>query len=233
MTGLVCGKFAPLHKGHIALIEYAIDRCDNLIVFVCNSAAEQENIKIDLATRVNWVKETFKWCKNITVIGDIFNEPKGLISGSEEKSKTWATYVINKFGKIDKVFSSENYSANFSKWLNAENCVFNIERNLIPISASQIRENPLEYKEYISNAALNYCKNRTMKNTLNLKINSVYLLLDDSTDLIRIKLDEESSFPSMKYDTVLKIECEYDYGEKHCKNVLKIKPTIINIRNKK
>jgi cytidyltransferase-like protein len=51
--GLVCDKFAPLHKGHIALIEYAINRCDNLIVFVCNSTIEQERIKIDLDVRIN------------------------------------------------------------------------------------------------------------------------------------------------------------------------------------
>jgi hypothetical protein len=32
-------------------------------VFVCNSTIEQERIKIDLDVRINWVKETFNWCK--------------------------------------------------------------------------------------------------------------------------------------------------------------------------
>lgn len=32
--GLVIGKFMPIHKGHIKLIDYALNNCDTLIILV-------------------------------------------------------------------------------------------------------------------------------------------------------------------------------------------------------
>ena len=53
--GLVLGKFNPLHLGHKALIEFAQEKCDELIVLIC--ASEKEAVKG--STRLNWVKECF------------------------------------------------------------------------------------------------------------------------------------------------------------------------------
>jgi len=64
---------------------------------------------------------------------------------------------------------------------------------------------------------------------LNLKIKKVDLLITKGTDIISIVLDEESSFPIMKYDTVMKIECQKGYGEEYCKKVLGIIPKIIDV----
>jgi len=68
--------------------------------------------------------------------------------------------------------------------------------------------------------------------SLNLKVKSVKLLLTDGMDIISIELDEDSSFPNMNYQTVAKIECQKDYGEIYCQNVLGLKPLIINVRTK-
>jgi len=65
---------------------------------------------------------------------------------------------------------------------------------------------------------------------LKVNIKRVDLLITQGTDLINIILDEESSFPIMKYDTVMKIECQKGYGEEYCKNVLGIIPNIKNVR---
>ena len=69
--------------------------------------------------------------------------------------------------------------------------------------------------------------------TLIVKVKSVKLLLTEGMDIINIILDEESSFPYMNFDTVAKIECQKDYGETYCKNVLGLNPVIINIRTEK
>jgi hypothetical protein len=65
---------------------------------------------------------------------------------------------------------------------------------------------------------------------LKVKIKRVDLLITSGTDIISIFLDEESSFPIMKYDTVMKIECQKWYGEEYCKNVLGIIPNIMDVR---
>ena len=67
---------------------------------------------------------------------------------------------------------------------------------------------------------------------LNVKVKTVKLLLTDGMDIIHITLDEEqSAFPLMKFDTMVKIDCQKDYGEFYCKNVLGLTPEIIVVRH--
>ena len=54
----------------------------------------------------------------------------------------------------------------------------------------------------------------------------------DGMDIIQIILDEEqSAFPLMKFDTMVKIDCQKDYGEFYCKNMLGLTPEIIVVRH--
>jgi len=65
---------------------------------------------------------------------------------------------------------------------------------------------------------------------LKVKIKRVDLLKTTGTDIINIILDEESSFPIMKYDTVMKIECQKGYGEEYCFNILGVIPNVKDVR---
>ena len=65
---------------------------------------------------------------------------------------------------------------------------------------------------------------------LKVKIKRVDLLITSGTDFINIILDEESSFPIMKYDTVMKIECQKGYGEEYCKKILGVTPNVKDVR---
>ena len=52
MQALIFGKFLPFHKGHQAMIEFALTQCDVLYVLVCKSDKEQisgENANIGLS----------------------------------------------------------------------------------------------------------------------------------------------------------------------------------------
>src|SRR5712671_1349668 len=51
--GLVIGKFMPFHKGHKALIDFAMRNCDELIVLIC----AEINEPIPAAQRYMWLKE--------------------------------------------------------------------------------------------------------------------------------------------------------------------------------
>ena len=65
---------------------------------------------------------------------------------------------------------------------------------------------------------------------LEVNVKEVTVLLTHGTDLIRIVLDEKSSFPIMQYDTIIKIECQQGYGVEYCKYVLGLTPKIIDVR---
>jgi len=65
---------------------------------------------------------------------------------------------------------------------------------------------------------------------IKLKVKKIKLLLTSGTDIISITLDEDSSFPNMNYDTTMKIECQQGYGEEYCKNIIGLKPEIIDVR---
>jgi HTH-type transcriptional repressor of NAD biosynthesis genes len=54
--GLVIGKFMPLHKGHIALIEFAAALCDELIV----SMSYTDNDPIDPQLRLEKIAEHYQ-----------------------------------------------------------------------------------------------------------------------------------------------------------------------------
>ena len=56
IKAFVFGKFLPFHKGHEAMINFALTKCDFLAVLVCCS--DKENITA--MTRQKWIEKTFE-----------------------------------------------------------------------------------------------------------------------------------------------------------------------------
>jgi HTH-type transcriptional repressor of NAD biosynthesis genes len=55
VKAFVFGKFLPFHKGHEAMINFALSKCDLLTVLVCCS--DKENISDTV--RSSWIEKTF------------------------------------------------------------------------------------------------------------------------------------------------------------------------------
>ncbi|ARK12958.1 adenylyltransferase/cytidyltransferase family protein [Fibrella sp. ES10-3-2-2] len=53
ITGLVFGKFMPVHAGHLALIDFARQQCDQLIVSMSYTATDP----IPASVRFGWLTE--------------------------------------------------------------------------------------------------------------------------------------------------------------------------------
>ncbi|PJZ44492.1 AAA family ATPase [Leptospira brenneri] len=142
--GLVLGKFYPPHKGHIHLITEAKKKCDELTVLVCS--LQREKIPGELR---------FEWMQNL------FPDPKiHLIWVQDENPqypeedpdfwKVWRrTIESHTKRKVDYLFTSEEYGDPLSKVLGCTHTLIDLERNSIPISASQIRETPLKHWQWI------------------------------------------------------------------------------------
>jgi len=151
--GLIMGRFDPLHKGHIDLIEYGASKCDKLNVLLCSCDKDSINGPI----RMNWLIETFRTNKKINpiLLEYIFapsNMPK------EEMIKEWSINIRKLSPTNDILFSGELYGNILSINLNCKHCLYDPLRSKYNISGTQIRENPQKYFNLIADSAKPYYK---------------------------------------------------------------------------
>jgi HTH-type transcriptional repressor of NAD biosynthesis genes len=166
-TGLVIGKFYPPHKGHHFVIDTALSECDHVVVFVL--AHSQESISAD--DRVAWLRDRHP---RATVEGFV-NDMKVDYS-SRECDKAWAKAIVNYYihfyyggTPIDRLYSSEEYGIRLAddltdelkaysflpEWLEngrVEHRMVDLKRVALPISATQIRRNPVAHWDYLAPA---------------------------------------------------------------------------------
>jgi HTH-type transcriptional repressor of NAD biosynthesis genes len=144
LKGLIIGKFLPVHKGHLGLISFAARQCDELIVSMSDAPTDT----IDAKLRLGWLKElTARW-PNVKVasLTDDFDQVE---LPWKERTAVWADVINKTYGRIDKVFSSEEYGEYFARNLGAISVEFDRERKMFPIAASLIRKSPFVYWDFI------------------------------------------------------------------------------------
>ncbi len=139
-TGLVLGKFLPLHNGHCYLIETARQHVDKLTVIV--GTLKSEPIPGEL--RYRWVKEKYAG-PGVEVVHLTDENPQE----PHEHPDFWNIWVrsIRKFcpSGPDLVFSSEDYGYELARRLGAKHFPVDIERKTYPISGTMIRRAPFRY----------------------------------------------------------------------------------------
>jgi HTH-type transcriptional repressor of NAD biosynthesis genes len=142
--GLIIGKFLPIHKGHIALINFAAAQCEELIV----SMSYTPNDPIDPAMRFSWIKDIFSDQKGIKpeMVEDNFDDES---LPWEERTKIWASFIKKRFPPVDVLFTSEEYGDPFARNLGIEHISFDPSRNRVPVSATLIRERPFQFWNFI------------------------------------------------------------------------------------
>ncbi len=146
-NGLVLGKFMPVHNGHLALIDFALENCDRLTVLLCHHQGEP----ISGGQREEWLREIFTNKSEITLFSFQYN-PKDLPDSSEPKpayAKKWAEAIKSIIPETDFFFSSEEYGNNLAFYLNAEHKIFDRERKGVPVSSSLIRKKPITYWSFL------------------------------------------------------------------------------------
>jgi len=135
-TGIVIGKFYPPHKGHKYLIEQACAQVDKLTVIVCYHTTQ----KIPGQLRAQWLKEMVPKAEVIVADDCIV----------DDDSRGWAEYTIKILGYVpDNVFTSEEYGDAYARFMGSHHILVDKARKAVPISASQIRSNPLQYWDYL------------------------------------------------------------------------------------
>ncbi|HEX7259329.1 MAG TPA: AAA family ATPase [Candidatus Saccharimonadia bacterium] len=134
--GLVVGKFYPPHKGHHFLINTAKQHCDRLIVMV----VEGKNQHPDGSTRMQWLKTAHPDVE-VRLIEDIYDD---------DNSQAWAAYTMKLLGRSpDIVFTSETYGDPWARAMGSEHMLVDLERKVVPISASMVRSDPLKKWQFL------------------------------------------------------------------------------------
>ncbi|GAB4030380.1 AAA family ATPase [Spirosoma gilvum] len=144
VTGLVFGKFMPVHKGHLALIEFARRQCDQLIVSM--TVTPDDVIPPEL--RLRWLTELLVPYPTIQVVAesDDFHDPALPLW---EATKLWAAFIKRRFPTVSVFFSSEAYAIPLAHHSGLIHIAFDPPRQQVPISATLIRQQPTKYWDYI------------------------------------------------------------------------------------
>lgn len=135
-TGLVIGRFYPVHRGHVYLLEYAQEHTKKLTIILGSKPNEAPNGEL----RAQWLHELFP---DATVIhvpnhNDAANHP--------EPWTIWADDTRQLLSEIpDVVFSSETYGEPYAESLGCDHVLVDLPREHFPIYGAQIRENPFQH----------------------------------------------------------------------------------------
>ncbi|MCU0418831.1 MAG: AAA family ATPase [Cyclobacteriaceae bacterium] len=141
---LVIGKFMPVHRGHISLIEFAAQQADEVIVSMSDTPTDP--IPGDL--RFRWLQQLFEGRANIVVarVEDTFDNPALPLV---PRTKIWADFLSRRYPQVSVVVSSEAYGEPLARHLGARHVLYDMARARTPVSATQIREAPFRHWAFI------------------------------------------------------------------------------------
>jgi len=140
-TGLIVGRFDPPHLGHSFMIEWAQRRCDRLVVFV-NSSAERD--AAPGAHRSRWLRELHGTDDGTVTVVEV-RHSLATDFDDEDLWRRWIELFRSHWPHGDgphAVFSSDEYVVELAHRLGAEHVVVDAERTSVPISATDVRNDP-------------------------------------------------------------------------------------------
>lgn len=139
VKAFVFGKFSPFHKGHEAMINFALTKCDFLTVLVCCSDKES----IPDTFRKAWIEKAFENKKNIEIrtFNYLESELPNTSESSKSVSKIWAVIFKKQLPDYSLLITSEEYGNFVAAFMNIQHIAFDIPKKLYSVSATAVRNN--------------------------------------------------------------------------------------------
>jgi HTH-type transcriptional repressor of NAD biosynthesis genes len=159
-VGLVVGKFAPLHEGHVLVFERAASLCARVIVI---SYSNPEPPGYEAARREGWLRECLPSATVLVVTPERLADWLGHrevpgIPGNDATDDSQREFVAMLCDRVlkarpDAVFTSEAYGDGFARHLTeafrrarpdgpaVEHVVVDRERRVVPVSGTALRAN--------------------------------------------------------------------------------------------
>jgi HTH-type transcriptional regulator, transcriptional repressor of NAD biosynthesis genes len=143
-TGLVLGKFAPLHRGHQRLIEAALAENQRVLVMIY---AAPEVTPVPLAVRARWIADLYPRVELI----EARDGPREVGDGPELQRRHEQFILEQLAGRaVDRFYSSEFYGDHVSRALGAIDRRIDPQRLVLPISATAIRQDLYAHRHYVA-----------------------------------------------------------------------------------
>lgn len=152
--GLILNGHRPPHKGHQYMVEFAQAYVDELWIGVCTKPGEAFTPQL----RYQWTKELFPNAK-VVLCEDMHTYFGGM---KDEDPELWKRVALEymRMKRVDYYFASEDYGPPLAKALGAKYIPIDHSRTTIPVSASQIRSNPMRNWEWIPEVVRPYFAKR-------------------------------------------------------------------------
>jgi HTH-type transcriptional regulator, transcriptional repressor of NAD biosynthesis genes len=164
--GLVVGKFAPLHRGHEALIRHALSSCDEVLVI---SYSKPEFPGCDARRRSQWLAEVFPSVRTLVVTDEALRPGTEFAAVPENDApasvhRDFCAFLCETHleSLVDAVFTSEDYGDDFAKHLTkrfrrgnsdapvVSHVSVDRDRLVVPISGSTIRKDVHAHRHWLS-----------------------------------------------------------------------------------
>lgn len=150
--GMILGKFLPPHRGHQLLADFARHYVDELAIVVGSLPSET----IPGTLRHQWMSELFPDCK-VLHLDHVLPQYPEEAETPEIFWQLWRESLTEILPwPVDYVFASESYGARLAQELNAQFLPVDQPRGLIPVSGTQIREQPLQHWDYLPDCVRPY-----------------------------------------------------------------------------
>lgn len=151
-SGLVLGKFLPPHRGHLYLIDTALENSEKVTLLVCS--LKNEPIPGDY--RFNWLKEIYKNEDRLTII----NFKEEVPQDPSEHPNFWDIWVDiarrNCPSDLDVIFTSEKYGDPYAENLGIKHHLVDLERKTFPTSGTKVRTETFDNWEFIPDSIKPY-----------------------------------------------------------------------------
>jgi HTH-type transcriptional repressor of NAD biosynthesis genes len=145
MHGIVIGKFYPPHLGHLLVVDAARAASATVEVVVCSKPDQHPSGEL----RQQWLQELYP-ALTVHILD---------VSGLDvHNPKDWATAFRGIITKPDLYFTSESGTAEqYAALLDCTPVVVDAARTKVPVSATQIRQDPHKYLKFLpANVAAYY-----------------------------------------------------------------------------
>lgn len=154
-TGLVLGKFLPLHRGHMYLIESALSQVDELYIVVGTLSREP----IPGVLRFQWMRELFPTATVLHLDEELPQAP----SEHPDFWEIWTGVLLRILPCAPQVvFSSEDYGDELARRLGATHHPVDKARTTIPISGTKIRQDPFGNWHFLPSCVRAYFAKRVV-----------------------------------------------------------------------
>jgi len=149
-NALVLGKFEALHKGHLYLMDTAIENSERVHIMLCYNHEQEVPGKVRLKALKKIYGNNPKVKIHFAYDGGLPQHESDTNGDLDRFYSYWVPFV-NDFIKeeLDVVFTSEHYGDDFARYLGIKHHLVDLDRSKFNVSSTKIRNNPYDNWKYI------------------------------------------------------------------------------------